>query len=136
MGETRIAVIGSRGFTCYPAAEKILLRLLNHFERPVLVSGGARGADKMAEIYAEKHNIPIHIFPAEWGKYGKSAGYKRNHTIWENADMGIAFWDGMSKGTAHSFDLAKRMGKTLWVYNYGSKEWFVINPKHPKSIKP
>lgn len=51
--------------------------------------------------------------PADWNNDGKSAGYKRNIRMHEyiskKDDRGvIAFWDGQSKGTQHSFELAKK----------------------------
>ena len=47
-------------------------------------------------------------FPADWDKYGKAAGYKRNEEMARNADALIAFWDGKSRGTKHMIDLAKK----------------------------
>lgn len=58
------------------------------------------------ELYAKKHNILLKVFPALWGMYGKSAGYKRNVTMAENADGLVALWDGVSKGTKHMVDIA------------------------------
>jgi len=46
------------------------------------------------------------IIKPEWNKYGKSAGYKRNSLIINEADKVVAFWKGESKGTKHSIDLA------------------------------
>jgi hypothetical protein len=77
----------------------------------------------MAEHYAEVNEIPIVVHEAEWDKYGKSAGYIRNKTIWDDSDMGIAFWDGVSKGTKHSFDLAKKQNKKLLIFNYTINRW-------------
>ena len=69
----------------------------------------------MAETYARKHDLPTIIFAAEWDKFGKSAGYKRNVRIVEAADLVIAFWDGESKGTKHTINIAEKMGKKLHV---------------------
>jgi len=120
--EKRIAVIGSRTFNDYKLFSFLLKRLISNYSKVKLVSGGARGADKLAEQFAKEYNIPIDIFLANWEKYGKSAGYKRNYTIWDNADLGIAFWDGESKGTKHSFEIAKNQKKDLYVYNIKTKK--------------
>lgn len=121
---TKIAVIGSRTFSNYPQFCKIMHKLISSYDNQVeLISGGADGADSMAKQFSEEFYINIDVFPAEWDKYGKSAGYRRNHTIWENSDIGIAFWDGKSKGTAHSFDIAKSQKKTLYVFNYLTNKW-------------
>ena len=65
--------------------------------------------------YANERGYPIKQFPADWNKYGKSAGYKRNEEMAKYADALIAFWDGKSKGTKHMIDLAKRYGLKVKV---------------------
>tara|TARA_Y100000310_G_scaffold345352_1_gene464046 strand:- start:8357 stop:8725 length:369 start_codon:yes stop_codon:yes gene_type:complete len=64
-----------------------------------IIAGGARGADSLAEMYAEQRNIPRRIFKAKWDKYGKKAGYLRNVQMLEEGmpDMAVAFPGG--KGT-------------------------------------
>jgi hypothetical protein len=52
---------------------------------------------------------------AEWNKFGKSAGYRRNVTIVEHSDIIVAFWDGKSKGTQHTINIAKEKGKGLII---------------------
>ena len=83
-----------------------------------VVSGTARGADKLGEIYAEQNSLPCEKYPAEWDKYGKSAGYKRNLLMAENAEALIALWDGKSKGTKHMIDIAKSKGLKVYVYEF------------------
>jgi hypothetical protein len=75
-----------------------------------IVSGGAKGADSLAEIYAEKYQLPLIVFKPDWQKYGRGAGIVRNREIIEAADMVVAFWDGSSKGTASSLKFAKSKG--------------------------
>lgn len=79
----------------------------NHIEIEI-VSGTANGADKLGEKYANEKGYLLKKFPADWDKYGKSAGFKRNVEMSNYADALIAFWDGKSKGTKHMIDLAKR----------------------------
>jgi hypothetical protein len=47
----------------------------------VVVSGTARGADRMGENWAKRKGVAIDSKPADWDTYGKSAGYKRNQEI-------------------------------------------------------
>ena len=82
----------------------------------VLVSGGARGVDRIAETEARKQGIAVEVYPADWSGLGKSAGFRRNVTIVEKADAIAAFWDGRSRGTKHTIDLAKKAGKTCAVF--------------------
>lgn len=105
-------VAGSRDF-----AEYDLLAL--HLDQSPwriteVVSGKARGADSLGEEWAAHNDIPVSSFPADWNKYGKSAGYIRNSAMADEAGALVAFWDGKSKGTKHMIDLA--LGKRLYVY--------------------
>lgn len=59
-----------------------------------IVSGGARGVDTLAEIYAKKKNISITIFKPDWDKYGKSAGVIRNYEMAKYCDIGIVIHNG------------------------------------------
>lgn len=127
----RIAIVGSRDFNDYNYFKKIVSRLVKNYKHFSFVSGGAKGADKFAERYAKEFNIEIDIYPAIWNIYVKDpetgkdikkidrgAGFKRNVTIWDNSDIGIAFWDGVSTGTSHSFDISRRQNKKLYIANY------------------
>ena len=121
---TNIAVIGSRNYSNYPQFRKIMIRLIQSIQDEItIISGGANGADSLAEQFANEFSYPIKIFKAEWDKYGKSAGYKRNYTIWENSSLGIAFWDGRSKGTSHSFNIARQQNKKLYIFNFSTNKW-------------
>ena len=90
--------------------------ILEYHDITMIISGGARGADKMAAEYAVKNGIPYKEFPADWNRHGKSAGYIRNKEIVKNADEVIAFWNGNSKGTAHTIRLAEEAGKPVYKY--------------------
>ena len=81
----------------------------------VIVSGGARGADRLGEIWAEQIGLPLEIYPADWDRHGKSAGHKRNAEMAAVAEALIALWDGQSPGTAGMIDLARRKGLRVFV---------------------
>jgi len=126
--ETKIAVIGSRDFEDYSVLSFILNKLFSKYEYIKIISGGARGADKLAEKYAKEHNIPIKVFKPEWndketGEFIKGAGFIRNKEIWDNSDLGIAFWNGKSKGTEHSISISKKQNKKFYIYDYVKKKW-------------
>lgn len=80
-----------------------------------VVSGGARGVDTLGERWAKENNVPLVIFSADWDTYGRSAGYRRNVQMAENADALIAIWDGKSKGTKHMIDIARDRKLTIYV---------------------
>ena len=113
----RIIVAGGRDFSDYSL---FCARLDFYFQniKPVIVCGEAKGADSLGRRYAEEHNLEILSFPADWNLYGKSAGFKRNTLMSENADGLVAFWDGQSKGTKHMIDTMQKSGKPVKIVRY------------------
>lgn len=112
---TRLLVAGSRGFSDYQLLCEKLDYYLSNIEKAtlVLVSGGARGADALAIRYAQERNIKHEVHLAEWEKYGKSAGYRRNLQMLGTVTHVIAFWDGRSPGTKHTIDCACTQNKII-----------------------
>lgn len=108
-----LAIVGSRTFTDYSLMCKVLGNVKGNIT--VIVSGGARGADRLAERYAREHDIELMVIPAEWDLLGKSAGFERNKRIVALADAVIAFWDGRSAGTQHTISLAKIAKKPVYI---------------------
>lgn len=116
----RVIIAGSRDipYDYYNHVETYLLTFFRkrelHNTDVEIISGGARGSDKMGEKFAKKYNCKLTIFPADWGAYGKKAGYIRNKEMAtyakEENGILIAFWDGQSKGTKHMIDIAKDNG--------------------------
>lgn len=116
-------VVGSRGFTDYQMMKEKLDFFLSKKDRVVIVSGGAKGADTLAERYAKEKGYPLKVFPANWDKYGKRAGYLRNYemqTYISKADERgiVAFWDGKSRGTKQNFGMAEKHGIPLKIVRY------------------
>lgn len=87
-----------------------------------IVSGMASGADTLGKEFAEKWGLKLAKFPADWKRFGKSAGYKRNEqmALYAKEDNGvlIAFWNGVSKGTKHMIDLANKHQLKVFIINY------------------
>lgn len=114
----KIAVVGSRTFNNYD----LLCSYLNtiHLKEPIshIISGGAKGADKMGEKWANENGIETIIFIPDWEKYGRKAGFLRNKDIINEADKVVCFWDGFSNGTKNSIELAKRQGKKCLIVNF------------------
>jgi len=111
----KVGIIGSRNFKDYKYLSEKLDDIKS--EVKVVISGGAPGADKLAEKWAIEHKKLLTIYPADWINLGNCAGFIRNADIVKNSDMIIAFWDGKSKGTKHTIDLAKKMGKQCKIIN-------------------
>ena len=105
----RVAIIGSRNLQV--KIEKFLPENIS-----LIVSGGAKGIDTLAEEYANENSIAKKIFLPDYKKYGKSAPLIRNKLIVDNSDIVIAFWDGVSRGTKFTIDYAKKQSKKVTVY--------------------
>lgn len=116
-------VVGSRVFDNYSLLKEKLDAFLKNKEKVVIVSGGAKGADSLAERYAEENGYPCKVFPAKWEELGNSAGYIRNAQMHEFISKAsnrgcVAFWDGKSKGTKHNFALADKYNNPLRVVRF------------------
>ena len=110
----KVAVIGSRSFNDY----KRLKDTLSKIDVSLLVSGGANGADKLGEQYANENNIPTKIFLPDWEKHGKAAGFLRNTDIINEAELVVAFWDQQSNGTRDSIQKAEKQGKKVMIVTF------------------
>jgi len=108
----KLAVVGSKSFKDY---EKLKEVLDEYEDVEEIVSGGAVGADSLAERYAIEHHIPIKVFYPNWSKYGKAAGPIRNKLIIQRADKVVAFYNGHSRGTESSMRYANSMNKDLKI---------------------
>lgn len=130
----KVAVIGSRTFNDYAMLKDYLDRLnaMQHISK--IISGGAAGADKLAERWADENGVGKLIFEAIWddlshpdalvkvnsrGKpYDARAGFRRNKEIIENADVVLAFWNGSSRGTKDGIDHAEKKGKPIKIIKF------------------
>jgi len=112
----KLAIVGSRTFLDYVRLERCLLRTFSLAEIEAVISGGARGTDTLVARFAARHGLPLVVVPAEWEKYGKKAGPIRNTEIVRRADVLVAFWDGVSRGTFDSISKARGAGKRVEVF--------------------
>ena len=113
----KIIIAGGRDFDNYKLLKEKCDFYLSKVNVECIISGCARGADNLGERYADDRNYEIVRMPANWDKFGKSAGYHRNEEMAKIGDGLIAFWDQASRGTKHMIDLAKRYNlKTRIVF--------------------
>jgi hypothetical protein len=112
----KIAIIGGRDFDDY----QLMIQTLTPYTEMVtcVVSGGAKGADSLGEKWAIENNKETLIHIPDWKSYGKSAGFIRNKDIINDADIIFAFWDGKSKGTNNSIQIAKKIKKEIIIVKY------------------
>mgnify|MGYP005867213267 CR=1 FL=1 len=105
----RVLVCGGRDY----ADIDRMYQILDSIAIDDIISGHARGADQLAEVYAEGRDINVTIFPAEWNKHGRAAGFIRNKQMLDEGqpDLVVAFPGG--RGTANMVDLAKKAGVSV-----------------------
>lgn len=114
----KVIIAGGRNFEDYDLLCRKADKILSQQHEVEVVSGAAKGADKLGERYAEERGFPIKRFPADWGTHGKAAGYIRNEEMALYADALIAFWDEQSKGTKHMIDIAELHGLKTRIIKY------------------
>ncbi|UOE39715.1 DUF2493 domain-containing protein [Chryseobacterium oryzae] len=114
-----IAIVGGRDFNDYDLLKKTLNKFIeNKSFLNAIVSGGALGADKLAEKYAAELQVDMIVYKPNHKKHGRLAALYRNTEIIEASDIVFAFWDGKSRGTLDSVTKAKKLEKTLFIINY------------------
>ena len=114
----RIIVAGCRSCQDYDMAKAYIEQCIKKIREKytlIFLSGGCKGADLLGERYANENGFCIERYPANWKKYGKSAGPKRNLQMVQACDYVICFWDGNSRGTASMISYAKKFKKPLKV---------------------
>ena len=114
--EFKIVICGSRHFKNYKLLCKAtgdtitLIRQRSPEAKIIIVSGGARGADTLGERFAAEHGFSVERFLADWARFGRGAGPKRNAEMAAVADLVIAFPIGKSPGTRNMIKQAEKRG--------------------------
>jgi len=105
----KIAIIGSRNL--------VVNNIGDYLPKGVteIVSGGAKGIDTCARIYAIKNNIKLTEFLPNYNEFGKRAPLIRNLEIIDYVDEVIAFWDVESHGTKFVIDNCKNRNKRVKI---------------------
>ena len=105
----KIAVVGSRTLQI-PDLESYLPPQTSE-----IVSGGAKGIDQCAAQCAERNGWKLTEFLPEYSRYGRAAPVIRSRRIVEYADAVLAFWDGCSRGTAHTIEYCRKIGREVRI---------------------
>ena len=123
----KILVCGSRDWRLHDPVRE---RLSVHPPGTIIVHGNARGADTVADIVAGQLGFEIRRYPANWEKYGKAAGMRRNAEMLtqehpDKDDVGLDCVMGFSlgpvsksRGTHGMIKLAEKAGIDTLVYEY------------------
>lgn len=104
----RILVAGSRTWQDYT---RIVQHLNGYPRESTVIHGAAKGADQLAGTAAKQIGYLVEEYPADWRGKGRGAGFIRNLEMLDSKpDKVIAFWDGQSRGTAHTIEEARKRG--------------------------
>lgn len=116
----KIIVAGGRDLDDQEFADQNLDYVLSDCQQEELefVCGEAKGADECGKRYALRRGKKVKSFPANWSLNGKAAGPIRNEEMARYADVLIAFWDGVSRGTKDMINRAQQHGLIVLVIRY------------------
>src|SRR5437879_5851309 len=107
----RTIIAGSRGVADPGLVERAMAEAARHGIVPtVILCGEARGVDRLGRRWAEARGIPVESFPADWRRYRRGAGARRNQQMAEAGDALVAIWNGLSNGTADMIRRARTRG--------------------------
>jgi hypothetical protein len=106
-------IAGSRTFTDYSFLCQVLATERNRITQ--VLTGGARGAEQLGYRWAWKHTVHHQLFRADWERFGKVAGVRRNHQLAQAGDVLIVFGNTTSPGTAHLIQCMRHRGKPVVV---------------------
>lgn len=81
----------------------------------LIITGGAKGIDEIAENYADEHRISKLVIYPQYDIFKRVAPLKRNEIMVDIADSVLVIWDGISKGSKHTIEYANKKGKELRV---------------------
>lgn len=107
----KLLIAGSRSITEFDIGKHIPK------ETSLIITGGAKGVDTVAEAYADAHKISKLILRPDYPRYGRAAPLKRNEIMVNLADQVLILWDGKSKGTAHTINYAQKCKKPIILVN-------------------
>jgi hypothetical protein len=111
-----LIIAGTRTFYNYDFFCEVVKKTFNNYLAIYkIISGGARGTDTLAEMFAKQHLIPFEKFPANWESEGKFAGISRNRKMADAGDTLLAFWDGNSRGTKNMIHEMKLRNKAYYI---------------------
>jgi hypothetical protein len=119
----RVLVCGSRTWEDYESIFLALRKVELVCNIEAVIEGEARGADILSRIAAEHLHVPVMPFPANWDKYGRSAGPIRNTQMLREGKpkLVLAFTTDLesSRGTRNMVYQAREAIVPVWVSTEG-----------------
>ncbi len=113
-----VLVCGDRHYTSEATIRRELVKLYDY--QPTILHGACVGADTIGGLIAEELGYPVMVFPAQWHKYGRSAGPIRNNQMLTEGkpELVLAFHSDItaSKGTANMVKISNKAGIPVYIF--------------------
>lgn len=103
-----VLVCGSRDYRDKIRLYNELNRVFSDDKYSDMLTGGATGADRLAEDFAREHGIPCLSIPADWTKYGKIAGPIRNSEMIARKPLLVVAFSSQATLTAGTADTVRK----------------------------
>jgi len=101
-----------------------------------VLTGGARGADALGKRWAWSKQVPWKGFKADWERFGKAAGVRRNHRMAQAGDVLVVFGNTTSPGTAHLIQCMRHRGEPVVVIGGDEYEAAEAASHQPRTMLP
>ena len=108
----KVLIAGSRSITDYSLVVAAIEE--SGFDVTEVLSGGARGADRLGERYAEEHELPVVQIKPDWSR-GRHAGLQANSELAAQSEAAVIVYDGVSKGTRDTIRKLQQTRKPVFV---------------------
>lgn len=112
----RVLICGGREFNDMKAVSREMAKVRDWYGGiSCVIEGGARGADYLGKLWAEREGIPVFECRANWNRFGKRAGHVRNGWMIEHGkpDVVVAFPGG--RGTENMLAQAAKAELLIWT---------------------
>lgn len=116
-----IMISGSRDIKKIDTLRQIISEDLNALSQQysdreiIFIHGGAVGVDTIGAEIAYELGFELDEHIPDWEGQGNIAGFVRNRTMVQKADICLFYWNGKSRGTQHAIEEARMEGKKLLI---------------------
>lgn len=115
----RLLICGSRYWTNPDPIYSAIKQFAEAYPDLTIIQGGAKGADEIAKMIAQRLKIPCETFEANWALHGRRAGPIRNQQMLNSGvDLCLAFHEDYknSKGTKDMLSRIHKAGVAYSIY--------------------